>query len=158
MSGYIERENDREYFCPASGTIAINPDSSTDTGVMTNNDENLGRWDWLISKWSKMSFKERMALFMPYFHYVNPRNNFKFEFDVVFQQEMVETSYKLCRSFKDFKFDPDGRGVPNIIMVFNPIDVSAIPDMEIRSDVRAWGQKYGFLKCECQNCRKTSEE
>lgn len=149
MSDYIERSHEGEFFNPVSGTVPVNSDRSSGSGQLTNNDENLGRWKWLIDKWDKMSFKERMALFMPYLHYVNPRDKFKKEFDENFQKEMVETSYKLCRNFLFFKFDPDGQGIPNLIMVFDAIDPRLIPDDEIRSAVIHWGMRYGFFNCDC---------
>lgn len=151
---YIEKEH-----CESSICNNFTGDSSSSSSMeISLNDENTERWQWLIKEWDNMTFKERMLLFMPYLHYVNPRDYYKHEFDERFGAEMVETAYRTCRTFNHFHFDPDGQGVPNIIMVFNPVDVSAIPDLITRTKVREWGKKYGFVKCECQNCRKTSEE
>jgi len=148
MSEYIERDLDAEYRNDVSGTIIVNP---TDGGTTpaTFNDENIERWKWLILGWESMDFKQRMALFMDKMHYVNPRNNYKTEFDDTFEKEMTEFAYKYCRTFKCLQFDPDGRGVPNIIMVYHPIDINAIPDDTVKSSVRAWGIKYHFIPCNC---------
>jgi len=144
MSGYIEKDLDQEYFCTTSGTIPVNPDERV-TAILQEQEENLERWKWLIEGWSSMSFKEKMAIFMPYLHYVNPRNNFKTEFDEVFGKEIVEYGYKLCRNFDYFHFDPDGQGIPNIVMVFKPINPNCIPDATVKASVIDWGVKYGFL-------------
>ena len=148
---YIEKDKDGEFFNDVSCTCEINPTSSSSSSY-TNSDENKDRWYWLISGWNDMSFKERMALFFPYLHYVNVRNNIKAEFDDQFSTEMIETAYKTCRTFKELKFDPDGQGTPNLIMVYNPIDPKLIPDSTIKSKVIAWGAKYGFYEkeeCPC---------
>ena len=112
MVNYIEKPRNGEFFNPISSTTPVmncNTDGSSGSGSsMTNSDENYARWKWLIDGWDKMTFKERMALFMPYFHYVNSRDKYKKEFDIYFQEEMIETSYKTCRLFSLLKFDPDG--------------------------------------------------
>lgn len=153
MANYIEKPRNGEFFNPISSTTPImncNTDGSSNSGSsMSNSDENYARWKWLIDGWDKMTFKERMALFMPYFHYVNPRDKYKKEFDLHFQEEMIETSYKTCRLFSLLKFDPDGQGIPNLIMIFDAIDPNNIPDTTIRSAVKAWGEKYGFYNDPC---------
>lgn len=153
MSTYIERDLKEEFFCDVSGTIPVNPDN-TSSSEKVSMDEfyNQDRWNWLISNWNNMSFKERMSLFVPYLHYINPRDDFKNEFDSKFMTEIVEMSFTLCRTFKCLHFDPDPQGIPNIIMEFNPIDISCIPDENIKSSVRLWALKYGFLKKNCSAC------
>jgi hypothetical protein len=151
---YIEKDKAGEYRNPASCTTIINPDSSSSSAYKATN-ENEERWAWLINGWDSMSFKERLGLFLPYLHYVNTRNVTKAEFDDTFQNEIIENSYKLCRMFKEFKFDPDGQGVPNLIMVFEPIDINAIPNGTIRNSIKSWAVKNRLYKsdryCNCSN-------
>lgn len=156
MSGYIEKPRKGEFFNPISSTTPIinnNTDGSSNNSTPSNTDENYDRWRWLIDGWEKMTFKERMALFMPYFHYVNPRDYYKREFDKTFQNEMIEVAYKLCRTFMQLKFDPDGQGIPNLIMIFNPIDPDMIPNLEVRTLIKSWGKKYGFYKDSSDYCQ-----
>ena len=149
MGNYIEKDVKGEFFNPVSSTIKVNPDSSCNCNNVSRNDENYLRWKWLIDGWDKMSFKERMALFFPYLHYVNTRDNYKKDFDEKFQFEMIETGYKLCRMFDKLKFDPDGQGIPNLIMIYKPISIDSIPDSETKAKVRAWGNAMGFINCSC---------
>lgn len=160
MSGYIEKDRDGDFFNPASNTVEINPSNGNDgsSAYTDMKSENRSRWNWLIEGWEKMSFKERMSIFFPYLHYVNPRDNWKTEFDERFQKEIVDTAYTLCRNISDIKFDPDGQGVPNIIMVFDPIDISSIPDGELRTTIRSWGKQMGFIKCHCGGCSTENGE
>ena len=148
---YIEKDIPGEFFNPVSSTIKVNPDCNCDCNKSNDNiyDENYLRWKWLIDGWDKMGFKERMGLFFPYLHYVNVRNNYKKDFDDAFQYEMIETGYKLCRMFDKLKFDPDGQGIPNLIMIYKPIIIDSIPDAETQAKVRAWGNKMGFINCTC---------
>lgn len=149
---YIEKDKAGTYFNPVSNTTVINPDSSSSNTYTLAVNENEERWSWLINGWANMTFKERLALFLPYLHYVNVRDFPKAEFDDAFQTEAVENAYKLCRMFKEFKFDPDGQGTPNLIMVFEPIDIDAIPNANIKSAVKCWATKIGLIKkCCCHN-------
>lgn len=151
---YIEKDKAGEYFNPVSNTTIINPNDSTNSSSnITNADENKQRWAWLINGWDSMTFKERLGLFLPYLHYVNTRNVTKAEFDKTFQYEIIENSYNLCRMFKEFKFDPDGQGIPNLIMVFEPIDIYSIPDYTTKNKMQSWGLKMGLIHngCSCKN-------
>lgn len=151
MANYIEKDLKGEFFNPVSSTVKVNPNNYScdcnENNSSNSNDENYLRWKWLIDGWDKMDFKERMALFFPYLHYVNTRDNYKKEFDERFQSEMIETGYRLCRMFEKLKFDPDGQGIPNLIMIFGPINIEAIPDSTTRSKVAAWGNAMGFINC-----------
>lgn len=153
---YIEKEKTGEYFNPVSSTTIINPDNctySSSTNTCTKN-ENEERWAWLINGWDSMPFKDRLGLFLPFLHYVNTRNVPKVEFDHTFQMEIIENSYKLCRMFKEFKFDPDGQGIPNLIMVFEPIDLASIPNSTIRRKIESWAVSNGIMHSGTCNCRK----
>lgn len=154
---YIEKEKAGEYFNPVSSTTIINPDnctsSSGNTCTCTKN-ENEERWAWLINGWDSMTFKERLGLFLPYLHYVNTRNVPKAEFDNTFQEEIIENSYKLCRMFREFKFDPDGQGIPNLIMVFDPINLSSIPNSTIRRKIESWGLSNYIIHSNTCSCHK----
>lgn len=144
---YIERDEQGEYFNTASSTIPINPDGCNcdcNNGD-SDSDENMERWAWLIDDWSKFSFKDKMMLFQPYLHYINTRDSYKKDFDNAMYEDIADASYRLCRSVADIKFDPDGQGTPNLIIVFAPIDVETIPDATIRNSVINWGIKFGFL-------------
>ena len=154
MAKYIEKDLKGEFFNGVSCTTKVNPDSSCNcnNNSYPSGDENYDRWKWLIDSWDKMSFKERMALFFPFLHYVNTRDNYKKEFDDRFQAEMIETGYRTCRMFEYLKFDPDGQGIPNLIMVFGPINIESIPDAETRTKVVAWGNKMGFINCKKCSC------
>lgn len=151
MANYIEKDLKGEFFNPVSSTVKVNPNNCScdcnGNNSSNSNDENYLRWKWLIDGWDKMSFKERMALFFPYLHYVNTRDNYKKEFDERFQSEMIETGYRLCRMFEKLKFDPDGQGIPNLIMIFGPINIEAIPDSATRSKIISWGNAMGFINC-----------
>lgn len=134
---------EHQFHNPTSSTVEINPDQSGSSCPPSSDEkENAERWAWLVDGWGNMTFKEKLALFMPYLHYVNPRDNFKAEFDECFKSEITEMSYKLCRTFMDFKFDPDRYGIPNIVFVFAPIDPEQIPDTAVRSSVRTWVRKF----------------
>lgn len=147
---YIEKDRPGEFFNPVSSTVAINPDKVNSDDQATkpldpDSEENVQRWQWLISGWKDMSFKEKMALYKPYLHYINARNKFKPEFDEYINNEITEASYRLCRDFISFKFDPDGQGIPNIIVQFASIDPFQIPDSYVKAQVLSWGKKFGFL-------------
>ena len=115
--------------------------------------ENFARWAWLIDNWSKMTFKEKIALFNPKLHYIDIRNKFKPEFDDKYEEEIAKFVYESCRTIADIKYEQDGRGVPAIILVGNPIDINSIPDTKIRAEVNQWGRKFGLVKydtiCPC---------
>ena len=143
---YIEKEKDGEYRNPVSCTVEVNPDNKNCNCTSDDQTENSERWKWLTDNWENMTFKERMALFIPYLHYVNPRNNYKIEFDEVFNKEMLEMSYKLCRNFREIKFDPDHQGIPNIVMIFDPINYKQIPDTATKISVRLFGERFGFIE------------
>lgn len=150
---YIEKDKAGDYFNPVSNTTIINPDSTDSSKNKTPENENAERWAWLIDGWNFMTFKERLGLFLPYLHYVNTRNVTKAEFDDTFQEEVIENSYKLCRMFREFKFDPDAQGIPNLIMVFDPIDIDAIPNYTIRSAIQSWGLKVGIIHNATHCCK-----
>lgn len=144
---YIEKDTQGEFFNPISSTVKVNPDCNCNNKPSSSGDENYERWRWLIDNWDKMSFKERLALFYPYMHYVNTRDNYKKDFDERFQSEMIETGYKTCRMFDKLKFDPDGQGIPNMIMVFKPIIIEQIPDVETRNKVITWANNMKLINC-----------
>ena len=145
---YIEKDTQGEFFNPISSTVKVNPDCNCNNKPSSGSkDENYERWRWLIDNWDKMSFKERLALFYPYMHYVNTRDNYKKDFDERFQSEMIETGYKTCRMFDKLKFDPDGQGIPNMIMVFKPIIIEQIPDVETRNKVITWANNMKLINC-----------
>lgn len=156
MSQYIEKDDQiKQFFNPTSSTVIItNGGIGCDCGGNNSmpdseEDENKKRWDWLISGWANMSFKEKMSLFMPYYHYINLRNYTKAQFDNMLNAEVLEKAYELCRNVKVIKYDPDGQGIPNIIIVFDAIDLDAIPDAAIKASIKQWGSKFGFYKNNC---------
>ena len=152
MTGYIEQETTGEYFNPTSSTVEINPDIHP--VILTNSDENIIRWKWLVQGWDTMTFKERMALFFPYMHYINLRDSKRIDFDESLNQEITEMSYKLCRDFSTVQFDPDRQGIPNILVIYKAINLDAIPDSKIRGQIIAWGKRYNFIHCsgDCTDC------
>lgn len=143
---YIEKDRSGKYFNDASETIPINPASeSRDDGTST--DENTLRWSWLIKGWANMTFKERLALFMPYLHYVNLQDYHRAEFDDQLQTDIVNKAYELCRMFiGKFKFFPDRQSTPNLMIEFDHIDIMAIPDENTRVAVLEWGVQMGVVK------------
>ena len=150
MGNYIEKDVKGEFFNPVSNTVKVNPDCDCNCngkGSSSITNENYERWRWLIDNWDKMSFKERLALFYPYMHYVNTRDNYKKEFDDRFQSEMIEVGYKTCRMFDYLKFDPDGQGIPNLIMVFGPIIIEQIPDYDTKAKVISWANSMNLIDC-----------
>lgn len=150
---YLEKEKDGEFFNPVSSTVAIDSGNlggssscpCPPTPPTDEEKENKDRWSWLINGWKNMTLKEKLALFGPYTHFILPRDDYKKDFDEVINRDIAETSYKLCRDVAEIKFYPDRYGIPNILVVFKTIDVERIPDANIKSEVRAWGRKYGFL-------------
>lgn len=152
MGDYIERETSGEYFNPVSGTVEINPDPPT--YFVTNSDENLMRWKWLTAKWNEMTFKERMAIFFPYVHHLNMRDITRPDFDEMLNAEIIDVAYKTCREFMQLQYDPDRQGIPNLMIIYKPINIDNIPNDDIKNRVQAWGRKYGFLKCRsnCTDC------
>ena len=154
---YIEKDTQGEFFNPVSSTVKVNPDCNCNNKPSpSSKDENYERWRWLIDNWDKMSFKERLALFYPYMHYVNTRDNYKKEFDDRFQFELIEAGYKTCRMFDKLKFDPDGQGIPNMVMIFKPIIIEQIPDANIRNKVIAWANNIGLINC--MTCIKKNDK
>jgi hypothetical protein len=147
---YIERDEQGEFFNPVSSTVPINPDGCNCDCNNGDSDskENMERWAWLINDWSKFSFKDKMMLFQPYLHYINTRDSYKKDFDNAMYEDIADASYRLCRSVADIKFDPDGQGIPNILVVLDAIDLSAIPDSSIATSIYNWGVKYGFIENE----------
>lgn len=153
MGNYIEKDVKGEFFNPVSNTVKVNPDCNCNgKGSSSITNENYERWRWLIDNWDKMSFKERLALFYPYMHYVNTRDNYKKEFDDRFQSEMIEVGYKTCRMFDYLKFDPDGQGIPNLIMVFGPIIIEQIPDYDTKAKVISWANSMNLIDCKKCMC------
>ena len=144
MAGYIEQERGGEFFCPASQTNQVNPDCpcipQDDSSV------NLSRWKWLIDGWDKMNFKERMALFTPYVKVVRLFSQKSNEFDDFINNDIVNFQFTTCRKFSHLKYDEDHHGTPCFILVFDPIDLNAIPDAATRSSMKMWGNTYGFYK------------
>jgi hypothetical protein len=139
MANYIEREDDN---LSSNDTVVSDPGNSN-----TEESEFLDRWDWLLSGWEIMSIAEKMQIFMPYLHYINLRDFTKAEFDEQLNKDIAENSFRLCRDFSgEFKFDPDQQGIPNMIIVYNPVDVDSIPYPALKTKVIAWGRKYGFYK------------
>lgn len=139
MANYIERE---DYNLSSNDTVVSDSDISN-----TEDSEFLDRWDWLLSGWDIMTIAEKMQIFMPYLHYINLRDFTKAEFDVQLNKDIAENSFKLCRSFSGtFKFDPDQQGIPNMIIVYDPVDVDSIPYDALKAKVIAWGKKYGLYK------------
>lgn len=148
---YIEKDRSGKYYNDASETIPINPASETgDDGSGT--DENTLRWHWLIKGWANMTFKERLALFMPYLHYINLQDNHRAEFDEQLQTDITDTAYELCRLFTGkFKFFPDRQGTPHLMIEFDHIDLLAIPDVDIKLEVINWGVSMNLVKREIVN-------
>lgn len=146
---YIENDRPGEFREDVSCTTPINPGC----GCGCNKDaaeskENRDRWAWLIDKWDTMTFKEKMGLFLPAVHYINTRASYKPDFDKVITDEIIEASYKYCRNVIEIKFDPDGQGIPNLIVVLDAIDLSAIPDSTVATSIYNWGIRYGFIENE----------
>lgn len=138
MANYIEREDDN---------LSSTNDTVVNDSTNTEESEFLDRWDWLLSGWDIMTIAEKMQIFMPYLHYINLRDFPKTEFDAQLNKDIAENSFKLCRSFSGtFKFDPDQQGIPNMIIVYNPVDIDIIPYPSLKVKVKAWGRKYGFYK------------
>lgn len=147
MSGYIEKDETGEYFNPISTTVAINPDDKEHQcyDVMDDTDENLKRWNWLISGWSQMSFQERMSIFLPKTHYLNLGNFAKVEFDNKLNAEILEKSYEWCRNLLDIRFKIDRQGIPNILLIYKPININIIPNEDVKIDIISWGRRHGFI-------------
>ena len=154
MANYIEREDD---------TSSDNGNNST---VVIKDSNEFDRWDWLLCGWDDMSDTDRMLIFMPYLHYVNLRDFYKVQFDEKLNQDISENAYKLCRNFGGkFKFDPDQQGAPNMIIVYDPIDIESIPYDELKTKIKRWGKKYGLYKdpvnssnihyCNCESKKDT---
>ena len=146
---YIERQRRGEFFNPVSGTVEINPDSDgsgNKTPAENEQDQNLARWKWLIDGWASMTFLEKIALLSEYYHYINLRNVKKEDFDDALNGEIARLQFEYCRTLKGIKFDPDGQGIPNIIVVFNPVDPFSIPDAALGIEIFEWGVNHGFIK------------
>lgn len=144
MVDYIEREEDGEYFESASDTREINQNNCTccENNNLTNSEENLKRWSWLIDGWSNMSFKDRLSLFLPYIHYINLKDIHPVDFDDTLNDEITDRAYELCRNVQSIQFDPDRSGYPNMIIIFAPIDIEhSMPKCETRSEIFDWRNK-----------------
>ena len=155
---YIEKDKDGEFRDDVSCTTQINPDCKCGCNKdAAESKENRDRWAWLIDKWNTMTFKEKMGLFLPAVHYINTRASYKPDFDKVITDEIIDAAYKYCRNVIELKFDPDGQGIPNLIVVLDAIDLSAIPDSAIATSIYNWGVKYGFINgyryhlCRCED-------
>ena len=136
MANYIEREDDN---ISSSDTVVSDSVEDKENHYFTI------RWDWLLNGWDTMSIWEKMQIFMPYLHYINLRDFPKESFDVALNANIAENSFNLCREFSGtFKFDPDQQGIPNMIIVYNPVDVDSIPYPDLKVKVIAWGKKYGL--------------
>ena len=141
---YIEQDRDGEFFNPASQTVQVNPNYK----LAPNDDRSINdaRWDWLVNGWSRMSFKERMELFTPYIKLVRLFSQKSSEFEETINNDIIETQFTMCRKFNHLKYDEDHHGTPCFVLVFDPIDLDFIPNMDTRSAVKMWGSTYGFYK------------
>ena len=143
---YIEKDRDGEFFCPASCTVEVNPDSNTGSNTSTSEyDENLARWKWLIDDWSDMSFKDKMTLFTKYIDVVRLTNATSGSFSTVLNTNINNVEYNCCRKFLELKYDEDHHGTPCFAMIYDAIDVDQIPDAGVRNEVRKFGETYGFI-------------
>lgn len=144
---YIEKDREGEYFNPVSETTQINPGNNCPIGDdgSTDYDINRSRWGWLIYGWDKMDFKKRMALFTPYVRIVRLLYKTSVEFDQVINDMIIDTQFEKCRMFNHLEYDEDNHGTPCFALIFDPINVNSIPDADIRSAVKSWGSRYGFL-------------
>lgn len=152
MGDYIENNLPGEFFNPVSNTVPINIDNNCsccchqcNNGCISYSSENLDRWKWLISGWDKMDFKERMTLFFPKMHYINLRNSISANFDMDLNNEIIDKGYEYCRDFYAIQFDPDRKGIPNLLIVYKPIKIKAIPSEELQSKIIDWGKSFGFI-------------
>lgn len=132
MANYIEREDDN---LSPNDTVVDNLDNKEDL-------EFISRWNWIL-KWDEMTIAEKIQLFVPYLHYINLRDIKKSDFDTELNKNINENAFKLCRFFGGmFKFDPDQQGIPNMIIIYSPVDVNNIPYPDIKQKVIEWGNKY----------------
>lgn len=144
---YIEANQEGEFFNPASGTVQINPpEGEPSDPIVEEYNENLMRWEWLIKGWPDMSFRDRMALFIPYVRIVRLINQKVDDFDEYINDEIIDTQYMECRTFSELKYDEDNHGSPCFTLIFDPINISAIPDFDTRRAVETWGSRFGFIK------------
>lgn len=147
---YIEKDRDGEFWNPVSQTTPINPDcdcsGDSSTATTSDHDTNLARWKWLIEGWNKMTFAEKVALFTSYVRVVRLYNTKFHNFDTDINKEIIDTVFSKCRTFKELKYDEDHHGSPCFALIFNPIDVTSIPDTATRLSVQQWGMTYGFLE------------
>lgn len=144
---YIEKDRDGCFFNDVSCTTEVNPscccnsDTSTDTATLEYN-ENLARWYWLISGWSTMSFREKLALFTQYIHVFRMKGVDPSNFDEELNNTISDTVYCKCRDFLGLKYDEDHHGSPCYTLIFDAIDIDLIPDSNIKSEVSSWYNKY----------------
>ena len=152
MGDYIEDNLPGEFFNPVSDTVPINLNDNCSCcccnqcdSCISCDDENIKRWDWLISGWNKMDFKERMAIFFPKMHYINLRNSIAANFDDDLNNEIIDKGYEYCRNFAAIQFDPDRKGIPNLLVIYKPVNIKAIPSEKLRAQIIDWGKSFGFI-------------
>lgn len=109
-------------------------------------DEGIARWDWLIKNWGKMTFLERMSIFLPYMKHVTLRDCHISDFTDELNQIILQNSFELCRNHYKIHFQIDGQGAPTIILEYKPVNIQQIPDVDIRTSVINWGRTYGFIE------------
>lgn len=144
MSNYIEKDWPGEFFNPTSCTFEVNPNDKVP--MNDDHDENLERWKWLTNGWDKMTFKQKMSLFLPMTCFLELRDTAREYFDENINNAIVDKCYGFCRTIRSIKFDPDRKGIPNILLVLNPIDPNTIPVEETKFKVKQWGSKFGFYE------------
>ena len=135
MADYIDRNNEciDIWDTTGNGSCPVNPDDPT-----PSTDENLERWRMLLKDWDSMSFKERLKFFVPIVHIILIPDTYPSDFDEEINNQIVEYAYKWCRSVRSIKPNIDDHRVPFFTVVYNPINVNAIPDSTLKAKVLSW--------------------
>ena len=128
MGNYIEKDVKGEFFNPVSNTVKVNPDCDCNCngkGSSSITNENYERWRWL------------------HIHLITKKE----DFDDALNREIARLQFEYCRTLKGIKFDPDGQGIPNLIMVFGPIIIEQIPDYDTKAKVISWANSMNLIDC-----------
>ena len=85
-----------------------------------------------------MTFKEKLKLFCPIVHVVLIPDVYPDDFDEYINDEIAIYSYDWCRSVRAIHPNIDDHRVPFFTIIFNPINIDAIPLPDLKAKVKSW--------------------
>ena len=139
MADYIDTKNNGcidiwDTTTGCGGSVDDDPDRP---GCPIRN-ENEERWYNLLKDWDSMTFKEKLKLFCPIVHIVLIPDVYPDDFDEYINDEIAIYSYDWCRSVRAIHPNIDDHRVPFFTIIFNPINIDAIPLPDLKAKVKSW--------------------